>query len=104
MTPSERDIQHAIVAILRWRGWMVREISQPHHVSRDLIGVPDLICFRDGITMLIECKRKGGKLRDSQKQFLKEITPHLRSTLWILVADDVDALVEKINAIEGMQR
>ena len=101
---SERNIQHAIVAILRWRGWMVREISQPHRVSHDLVGVPDLICFKNGITMLIECKAKGGRLRDSQKQFAKDITPHLRSTLWLIVADDVDAMIAKVDAIEGMAR
>ena len=104
MTPSERDIQSAIVEILRWRGWMVREISQPHHVSRDLIGVPDLLCFRSGVTLLIECKRPGGKLRDSQKRFMDEISSHLRSTLWVLVASDVDALIEKVSAIEAIQK
>lgn len=104
MTIAERDIQHAIVSILRWRGWMVRELSQHTHVSGDLVGVPDLLCFRQGVTMLIECKRKGGKMRDSQKKFAEEIAGHLRSTLWLVLADDVDDLIRKVEQIETMAR
>ncbi len=31
---------------MRWHGWMVRELSQPRAVARDLIGMPDVIAFK----------------------------------------------------------
>lgn len=87
---SERDVQRAIVDLLRWRGWMVRELSQPRMVSGDIVGVPDVIAFHSGHTLLIECKRPGGRLRDSQKRFIEEIDPHLDTTLQHMVASDID--------------
>jgi len=73
---------------MRWHGWMVRELSQPHAVTRDMVGMPDVIAFKAGHTLLIECKRPGGKLRDSQKKFFFEIGGHLRLTLsWKLVTN-----------------
>ena len=73
---------------MRWHGWMVRELSQPHAVARDLIGMPDVIAFKAGHTLLLECKRPGKKLRDSQKKFFFEVGEHLRLTLaWKLVTN-----------------
>lgn len=90
MTASERNIQHAIVARLRWHGWMVRELSQPRAVSGELIGVPDVIAWKMGHTLLIEVKRRGGKRRPSQTQFAEEIQAHRSLTLMCVLADDVD--------------
>ena len=87
---KERDIQNAIVDLLRWRGWMVREISQPRMVSGDLVGVPDVIAWKRGVTLLIECKRPGGKLRASQIVFYEQITPHLANTLVYRLSDDFE--------------
>lgn len=86
----ERDIQSAIVDLLRWRGWMVREISQPRMVSGDLVGVPDVIAWKRGVTLLIECKRPGGKRRASQTSFYEQITPHLADTLVYRLSDDFE--------------
>ena len=90
MTASERNIQQAIVARLRWHGWMVRELSQPRAVSGELVGVPDVIAWKLGHTLLIEVKRRGGKRRPSQTQFADEIQVHRRLTLMCVLADDVD--------------
>lgn len=100
MTASERNIQQAIVARLRWHGWMVRELSQPRAVARDLVGMPDVIAWKAGHTLLIECKRPGGRVRPSQAQFAAEIEPHKRLTLVRLFAYDVDEFADFLRAHE----
>jgi len=100
MKPSERNVQDAVVAWLRWHGWMVRELSQPRAVTRELVGVPDVIAFKLGVTLLIECKRPGGELRSSQRQFIDEIEPHQRETLVHLVVSDVDNFHRAFEMIE----
>lgn len=87
---SERSIQSAIVDRLRWHGWVVRELSQPRAVFGELIGVPDVIAWKMGHTLLIECKSKRGKLRESQIAFFDEIEPHIATTLQYAMANDVD--------------
>lgn len=97
---TERNIQDAVVAWLRWHGWMVRELSQPRAVTRELVGVPDVIAFKLGVTLLIECKRPGGGLRPSQRQFINEIEPHQRETLVHLVVSDIDSFHRAFEMIE----
>ena len=99
---SERDIQRAIIDILRWHGWMVREISQPRVVSGDLVGVPDVIAFRHGHTLLVECKRPGGRMRQSQRQFEAEIKPHMAITLRYMLANDIDVFTAALDEYERM--
>jgi len=99
---SERDIQRAIIDILRWHGWMVREISQPRVVSGDLVGVPDVIAFRYGHTLLIECKRPGGRIRQSQVNFSDEIKPHMAITLRYMLANDIDVFTAALDEYERM--
>ena len=81
---------------------MVREISQPRVVSGDLVGVPDVIAFRHGHTLLVECKRPGGKLRESQRRFIDEIEPHLYPTLSHVIANDVENFTRALDYIELM--
>ena len=88
---SERNVQDAIVARLRWHGWMVRELSQPAAVTRDLVGVPDVVAWKRGVTVLVECKRPGAKQRASQVLFADELGDHVAPTLRYTVASDVDA-------------
>lgn len=102
MKASERNIQDAIVGRLRWRGWMVRELSQPRAVSGELVGVPDVIAWKMGVTLLIECKRPGGRARPSQVQFADEIEPHLRLSLNYVLVDDVDEFGEWLHDVECM--
>lgn len=94
MKASERNIQDAIVGHLRWRGWMVRELSQPRAVSGELVGVPDVIAWKLGHTLLIECKRKGGRMRYSQVKFAQEIRQHERLTLFYVLMNDVDEFAD----------
>lgn len=86
----ERNIQAAVVHRLRWHGWMVREISQRNAVTGDLIGIPDVIAFKSGHTLMIECKRPGGKVRHSQIVFAAEIDDHAAITLTYALFDNSD--------------
>lgn len=97
---SERNIQSAIIDRLRWHGWMVRELSQPRAVSGSMVGMPDVIAFRHGHTLLIECKSKKGKLRASQHIFRAEILTHESSTLRYVVMNDVDAFARWLQAMQ----
>ena len=92
---SERNIQNAIIDRLRWHGWMVRELSQPRAVSGELVGVPDVIAFKPGHTLLVEVKRPGGEVRASQRQFALEIEPHGAPTLAHWITSDVDDFARK---------
>lgn len=97
----ERDIQRAIVSLLRWHGWMVREISQQKYVTGDLIGVPDLIAWKRGVTLLIEVKAPGGRVRRSQRLFAQDIAPHLGDTLRYTITRDVDQFEQWLNNHES---
>ena len=69
---------------------MVREMSQRHAVHGDMIGMPDVIAWRHGVTLLVECKKPGGRLRASQRIFAEEIARHLSRTLRYIVTNDLD--------------
>lgn len=86
---------------LRWHGWMVREISQPHAVYGELSGFPDVIAFKAGHTLLVECKRPGGKTRKSQDIFFSQIERHERITLVCVLTDSVDAFAEFLRKHEA---
>jgi hypothetical protein len=97
---TEREVQDAIVARLRLHGWMVRELSQPQAVRGDLVGVPDVVAFKAGVTVLVECKRPGGRVRPSQVAFSVEIQPHLADTLRYVLTSDVDEFSARLAEIE----
>lgn len=98
---TERQVQDAIVARLRWHGWVVRELSQPAPVHGELIGVPDVIAWKMGHTLMIECKRPGGRARPSQVQFADEIAQHERLTLMLVLVDDVDEFADFLHKHEA---
>lgn len=82
---KEGEVQKSIVKILTLKQYYVirfnsgamaidnryfRAYILPNGTSK---GLPDLMVFKNGITTFIEVKRKGGKLRDSQKEFIEKI-------------------------------
>jgi hypothetical protein len=79
---------------------MVRELSQPKVVFRDLVGMPDVIAFKAGHTLLIECKRPSGKLRNSQRRFFFEVGEHIRNTLKWKLVNNVDEFASWLIAHE----
>ena len=98
---TERNVQDAIIARLAWHGWEVVEVSQPQRVVGGLRGVPDLLAFKDGVTLFVEVKRPGGKRRATQDEFARRITPHVRSTLCYKLTDDVDEFAYWLQGVEA---
>ena len=78
---SESAIQGEIVKRLRAAGWHVIVTSQDRRTRKQLANIPDLICFRDGTTLLIECKVPGAELRPGQVDFQCDMIPHLGTHL-----------------------
>jgi hypothetical protein len=98
---TERNVQGAIVARLRVHGWMVRELSQPAAVRGELVGVPDIIAWKTGVTLLVECKRPyRSVVRPSQLAFEQEIRPHEATTLRYIRTSDVDIFADWLIDIE----
>ena len=95
-TASEREIQTAGVEYLQYAGWVVVETSQPAAVKGGLIGAPDVLAFKSGVTLLIEFKTATGKLRQSQIEFRERITPHLTQSLWYVVAHNLDDVIKLV--------
>ncbi len=93
-------MQGAIVDLLRWHGWMVRELSQSQAVRGELVGVPDIVAWKLGVTLLVECKRPGGRVRPSQVTFSVDIQPHLADTLRYVLSSDVDEFAARLAEIE----
>jgi hypothetical protein len=93
---NELDIQKKIEELLQVTGWLVIRMSQTRAVYGGLVGLPDVMAFRRGVTLFIECKRNAAsKLRDSQKHFAQNIREHLSPTLRYVVAYSVED-VEKV--------
>jgi len=82
----ETEVQGEIVNKLRSSGWFVTITSQTKSTQRQMSGFPDLVAFRDNITLLIECKGEGGKLRESQTKFVDRIHEHLGDHLFYIEA------------------
>lgn len=99
--PTERNVQNAIVERLAWHGWEVVEISQPSRVTGGLVGVPDLMAFKSGVTVLVEVKRPGGRVRESQHDFARRIGPHVGLTLCYCVANNVDEFAHWLQGVEA---
>lgn len=67
-TRTEKDIQHAIKAALRLRGFNVWDTSQPF-AAKITPGLPDLIVGGSGRLAFVEVKRSDGKLTEAQEMF-----------------------------------
>lgn len=62
---TEAELQDAIAAECRRRGWICFRGSMAHRTHRT-VGEPDLIVVTDKAVWFCECKRKGEKLRPEQ--------------------------------------
>jgi len=59
--PVESQIQSAVIDFARKNGWYTRRLEW---IGR--VGAPDVFAARNGIILLIEFKRPGGKLSPGQ--------------------------------------
>ena len=55
-------------------------IHQKREISQALKGTPDLIILQADRVLLLELKRKGGRLRQPQKAWLKGLVHHVPDT------------------------
>ena len=88
----ESDVQAACVELLEADGWFVTIMSQDRATRRHVKGITDLIAVRHNVTLFVECKRPGGKLRKSQEQFRNGILRHRGPNLHWWKIDDVEQL------------
>lgn len=70
---TEREWQGLIVDAARWRGWYV--VHFPNALYNPP-GWPDLICFRDGQTLFLECKTEKGRLGPRQQETILALREH----------------------------
>lgn len=98
-TNTERETQRQIVDLLRGAGWLVFVTSQPAMARLQLSGLPDLVAFKHGVTLLIEVKSDSGKLRPSQAEFFSRLSEHLGPCLRHLVARRIDDVTTVLDGI-----
>ena len=98
---KESEIQRGHIAFLREAGWLVRSMSQRRRVEGDLVGFPDVIAFRFGVTLLIEEKAPGGRIRKEQSEFKDELKLHEAATLIYLYKPSLDDLAKVVNEVNN---
>lgn len=81
-TISESRIESVVCQHAKKLGWLVYKFTSPGHR-----GVPDRVFFRNGETVFIEFKRKGGKLTALQASCLVKLK---NQKFTCLVIDDID--------------
>ena len=82
---NESDVADACDARLEAAGWFVFKTSQDKSTRRQLAGLPDRLCFRENVALLIEYKSPTGKARASQLKFADNIYPHLGENIHYMV-------------------
>ena len=70
---SERYVQRQVVLFLRRFGWFTVNTSGSWKSARGMSGFPDVIAFKNGVTLLVECKATEAKLRDKQQKFRSKL-------------------------------
>ena len=77
-TPTERQVQRAIVKLFRDAGLHVIVTSQDRAARKQLKNVTDLIVIGHDRVLFAECKRPlGGKRSEGQIKFADDIAIHL---------------------------
>jgi hypothetical protein len=78
---AKRDItEPAIKDALEGDGWEVTPVSDE--------SIPDLLCSKRGVWMIVECKSRGGTLTEKQKAFIQ----HHRSGPVFVCETAIDAV------------
>lgn len=102
-TPTEQQIQKAILDYLNAVGWAVKVTAGGARRGEAFIrlapvGTPDLIGVVSGRMVAVECKRPGGKLRPGQGETIDRIN---RRGGLAFVATSVEDVVRALRA-EGL--
>ena len=101
---AEAMFSQAIVAHARGEGWLVHYERVSGHVGKDGSwkgsgpkGKPDLTLARDGVVILAELKKHGGRVSPEQKQWLAALGP--RGRLWY--PSDASRIIEELASTGG---
>jgi hypothetical protein len=89
---QQRDGPEAeVIAYLRERGYSVAKIGGQ--------GIPDLLVARAGRMWLLEIKRKGGKVRPSQREFIRSWP----APVWVVTTPEeaLDAVTRCSDVVNG---
>jgi len=95
----ESEVQGEIVEFLRKTGWVVKVFAWNRSVPKQMKGWFDVVAFKNDMVLLIECKAKGKRnnLREGQKRFHETVRPHTGEHVILVVADDLQQILEIIN-------
>lgn len=77
---SERYVQRQVILYLRKFGWHTVNTSGAWRAARGMAGFPDVVAFKAGNTLLVECKSVTGELRPAQKKFHERLKPHVETS------------------------
>jgi hypothetical protein len=78
---NESEVAAACDKLLEDAGWMVVKTSVDRKTRKQLSGLPDRICFRQNVTLLVEYKGFGGMARESQMDFVERMYEHIGDCL-----------------------
>ena len=88
---SEKQFREGVVQLARLNGWKVCYIPDSRRNVGDA-GLPDLILARGGRVILAELKTSKGRLRDGQREWLREIGDAARIWRpddWVEIANEL---------------
>ena len=103
---SERYVQRQVILYLRKFGWHAINTSGAWRAARGMAGFPDIIAFKTGSTILIECKSATGELRPAQEKFKKRLMPCLGYYLsyYIAKAGEFEDFIVWLRAVYDMNK
>ena len=86
------EIMRLGTELLRAAGWLVVVFNSNRRSP--VKGWVDLAAFKHGVTLLVEVKGAGDRLRPEQREFADSIGEHLGPGLRYVLARDVAAFLE----------
>lgn len=98
---SEASLQRAVAQLFRTAGWIVVRTpagkvygASGKHVQMAPEGWPDLACFGPhGRVVLVECKRRGGRMRAGQALVLGELVAMDHEVAVVRSVEDASAVL-----------
>lgn len=90
---QEREIQTESVKYIRALGHVVRVLSAPMRVLKQVAGLPDVFVFAPNTVWMLEFKSKDGRLEGSQLAFYESIRRFLGPNLRYSVPRSVQEVI-----------
>jgi hypothetical protein len=96
---NEAALRCDIRDTLRKMDWLVVDTSQDKKARGGLRSFPDLVCFKNDRTMLVETKFGKNDLANGQLDFADRISAHTGSHLIYCVARSLDDVLQAIGLL-----